>query len=264
MSTSIGIVALLCGWGLSWLKANDFGLDFQNLWALGFGVVSQYTLVISPNDLRNGSSLVMMVLLANLPQLALALIYFSYSAILTTMFIAADWSRFAFKPQTLMVSMPENKMQRLVWFLGIPLPFAILLIVMQVALHWLTSQSLFVAQIFRMGLDNVASSTPIILNCGFSPIAIVFSLVLAILMLVPVFLLMYRKFPQGSPPVVGTNSAAISAACHAKIMEYDLSLGPLRWGAWQSEDGEPLHCSLMPADVYDSNGIQPVEGMLCI
>ncbi|KAF2183683.1 hypothetical protein K469DRAFT_710481 [Zopfia rhizophila CBS 207.26] len=250
MFIALAIVAVLHAWGLTWLRKNDYNLDFTSLWSLGLGTVSQYTMVISPNDLRDGPDLAKFAVLANLPQVVLALIYFTYSTILTTMFIAADWSRFAFRPQTLMVSNSINDRQRGMWALGTPWPYAIILITMQVLLHWLVSQSLFVAQVFRMELDTTPYPEPVILNCGYSPIAIMCSMIVAGVMLLGVGTLMFRKFPDGAPPVASTNSAAISAACHSNEIDDAAAFKPLRWGAWEGMSGGVGHCSLMPDDVY--------------
>lgn len=51
-------------------------------------------------------------------------------------------------------------------------------------------------------------------NCGYSPIAIIFSVIAAGILLLSAILLCLRRFEENFPPVVGTSTAAISAACH--------------------------------------------------
>jgi hypothetical protein len=262
LCSGLTIVLILFGWGLSWLRKNDFPIDVASLWSLGFGSVNQYTMAISPNDLRS-TSLVQMAIVANLPQIALALVYFSYGSILTILFTAEYWSRFACKAQTVMVSTKIAKQQQTMWALGSPWPYAIFLIVVQVILHWLVSQSLFVVQVFTQQSDGSRFKDPAIINCGYSPIAILFATVVGGFMLLGVLILMFRRFRDGSPPVASTNSVALSAACHPLTFEEDAAYGKLRWGAWDKQVTSISHCSLMPATLFEQGrGRNVVKGGL--
>lgn len=65
-------------------------------------------------------------------------------------------------------------------------------------------------------------------NCGYSPIAIISAVVAAGVLLLSALVFMLRRFGPGAPPVVGTCSAAISAACHPMIRDGDMIYKDLR------------------------------------
>lgn len=93
-------VAFFTIWGFVHLKDRGIGLDPTGLWSLGFGLINQNAIILA-ND---GGDPVTMAILANIPQIFLTIIYLLYMGFMTSMFLAADLSAFAFKPQTLMVS----------------------------------------------------------------------------------------------------------------------------------------------------------------
>lgn len=105
MILAFAIVAFFAIWGFVHVKNRGIGLDPASLWSLGFGSINQNAIVLADD----GGSPVTMAILANLPQVCLANVYVLYMGIMTSMFLAADWSAFAFKPQTLMVSTSAGK-----------------------------------------------------------------------------------------------------------------------------------------------------------
>jgi len=74
-------------------------------------------------------------------------------------------------------------------------------------------------------------------NCGFSPIAIIFSL-------------------------VSTCSAAISASCHPTFKTDAMMQDKLRWGSETQYNGSQVgHCSLMSAEAFNNgHGLPPASG----
>src|SRR4051812_48408073 len=112
---ALSIVAFFGTWGFVHVKNQGVGLDLPSLWRIGFGAVNQHTMVFY----GGGGNVISNAIVANLPQVVLSLIYLTYMGIMTSMFLAEDWSRFAFKPQTLMVSTASGK-QRGTWLLGAP------------------------------------------------------------------------------------------------------------------------------------------------
>lgn len=258
-------VAFFGVWGFVHVKDRGIGLDPASLWSLGFGSINQNAIVLADG----GSTPVTMAVLANLPQVCLAIIYLLYIGIMTTMFLAADWSAFAFKPQTLMVSSPAGK-QRGTWLLGAPLGWGITLLALQTLLHWFVSQSIFVVQMTVYNKDgSPVTYNPSIdyndfshfTNCGYSPIAIILSVIAAGILLLSAIVFLWRRFPAGSPPVVSTCSAAISAACHILNTSEQMIYGELRWGVNGGFPNGIGHCSLVPAEAWDSGQAQaPVDG----
>lgn len=110
-----------------------------------FGVVNVNFLVSLP-DMSSRNGVIAHTLLVNTPQLVLSFSYFAYNAIWTHMPIAHEWAQFGLKRQGLRVSSPAGQ-QRGNHFLTIPCQYAIPLQTMSAVLHWLLSQSFFLARI---------------------------------------------------------------------------------------------------------------------
>ncbi|CAO2648437.1 Nn.00g077040.m01.CDS01 [Neocucurbitaria sp. VM-36] len=254
MLISFGLIAIFGAWGFSHTKHRGVSLSFSSLWQLGFGAAHQDAVVIY-DDVY---STISMAFLANIPQIFLAAVWLVYMGIMTSMFLAADWSVFGTKGQTLIVSSPRGD-QRGTWLLSAPLVYGIPLLVLQVILHWLVSQSIFVISLSVYNPDgSLNQSNPKFLNCGYSPIAIIFTVIASVLLMLSVIALAFRRFPQGAPPVVATCSAAISAACHIPIgmQKHDLSYAPLRWGQCGQPQYGVGHCALMPDDSFKNGYAQ--------
>jgi hypothetical protein len=100
-----------------------------------------------------------------------------------------------------------------------------------------------------------------ITNCGYSPIAIIFSVIAAGILLLSAIIFMRRRFPEGAPPVVSTCSAAISAACHPINRFDDMQYGDLMWGLDGGFSNGVGHCSLVPAEAFQmGHAHAPREG----
>ncbi|PVH78040.1 hypothetical protein DL98DRAFT_636459 [Cadophora sp. DSE1049] len=250
-------------WGFHHIKKRGVSSDLKSLWKLGFGRVSQNTMVIYGGGGNADST----AIIANLPQVILALVSFVFMSIMSSLFLAADWSTFAFCPRTLLVSSPVGK-QRGTWLLGAPLGWGAAFLALQTLLHWLLSQSIFVVQINIFNKDG----TPVpesasqdesrgryahLSNCGYSPIAIVFSIIAAVVLLLLAVIFYFRRFPAGSPPVVSTCSAAISAACHPLSMNEEWMYGKFRWGADGGVMNGVGHCSIVSDEIWRQGYARP-------
>ncbi|RDW65107.1 hypothetical protein BP6252_10758 [Coleophoma cylindrospora] len=262
MTVSLCFVAIFGIWGFSHVRQQGVNLNLPSLWNLGFGELNQNTLVVY----GGGGNAVTMTIIANIPQLFLSVISILYMGIVTTMFLAVDWSHFAFKAQALMVSTPSGK-QRGTWLLGAPLGWGIALLSFLTLLHWFISQSIFIVQLtvydkdgkpyaFNPGINYQTQYTQFS-NCGYSPIAIIFSVIAAVILLLSAIILCWQRFPAGAPPIVGTCSAAISAACHPIETNTNIVQGDLRWGAYGGLYNEVGHCALVSAEVWDIGRVRP-------
>lgn len=97
-------------------------------------------------------------------------------------------------------------------------------------LHWLVSQSLFLARVNVYDNDgsvDVAESTS---TCGYSLIAIFFVLVVFVIMIWFIAMTAFRTSKPGMP-LMGSCSGAISAACHPSEDDKGASKLPVKWGA---------------------------------
>jgi len=180
-----------------------------------------------------------LVLLANIPQFAISLWYLQFNSLLTRLHIASEWSSMAAKYSGLRVTEPRGE-QTSTYRLQLPYKWSIPSITASIILHWLVANSLYVYVAdggkFH-GISTICSCLSLILNIlgfystpmsknrdmsigiseagfiglGYSPKGIVASLVLFFVIGgAPWF---FKSVPENAL-VVGTNSLAISAACH--------------------------------------------------
>ena len=220
--------------------------SFKGLWELGFGTVSSQSLV-SQNVLSGKTGLFAKVLLANLPQLLLSFLYLTYNGLFTCMLLGQEWNRYGHHRKTLRVSWPMEG-QRSTYWLQLPYTYGLPLMVFSGVLHWLVSQSIFLA---RVAVANSTDDDPddyfSFSTCGYSNIAIATVILVGTIALVFGNANGFRKY-SGSMPLVGSNSAAISAACHAPNGDINASVSPIMWGAVET-GGEVGHCCFTSFDV---------------
>jgi hypothetical protein len=202
-------------------------------------------------------SLVLKVVLANLPQLVFSLLYFSYNALLTAMLMGYEWVSYAHKRKGLRVSHQPKGAQRCTYFLQLPYRFSIPLLLLSALLHWLVSQSLFLMSIdFYDSLGRPGDNDPYndkffgYQTVGFSPPAIIAVLVCGGLMTISIVVLGHIPYRRGMP-VAGSSSMAISAACHFTAEDganegSTASSEQLQWGVVARADNGPGHCAFSP------------------
>ena len=139
-----------------------------------------------------------------------------------------EWSLFGHHHRTLRVTSPRPG-QRSTYWLQLPYTYAIPLMILSGLLHWLTSQSIFLARVEIS--DPLGKPTATMVNAvGYSCIAIICVLTLGIIALLTAAGMGYRPF-AAEITTVGSCSAAISAACHARGANSEGIVGRrLRWG----------------------------------
>ena len=252
--------ALLCVTFLAWGIIVIVGpKDISYLWGLGLGGVSVHTL-IDWEAAGRPSTLVGNVLVANIPQLVLSFVYFMYNGAFTCMLEEREWTQFATVRKGLRVSRALEGSQRSTYFLQLPYRFAIPIIVFSGVLHWLVSQSIFLVAVesHRQGeridyYNHYSQNTfPDKLTCGFSPIAIMFVVIIACCMIAVLLVLGMRRY-DAVIPQVGSCSAVISAACHPEGLENDehAASRPVHWGITREtmSRGDAGHCSFSSGQV---------------
>ncbi|KAI8930983.1 hypothetical protein NX059_011995 [Plenodomus lindquistii] len=250
---SLVIVGGLLGWAIS---SSSIG---SNVTTVGFGAVDPRTAVVGmPSDP------IVNAVVSNLAQLVLSLLYFSYNALFTAMLMGYEWTTFALKSKGLRVSSCPTGAQRSTYFLQLPYRFGIPLMILSVALHWLVSQSIFLIKIDyydsfdnpTVVMDNGGGTKPDYTTLGYSPSAMIAVLVLGSLTAISIVAIGNIPYKQGIP-LAGSNSMAISAACHPGEDGTEAAVGKLRWGVvGVSEDGVG-HCAFSTKEVT-----APVEGTM--
>lgn len=227
------------------------------LWKIGFGTVS------GSNLMSDRSSLMGTILLANSPQAVLSYLYLSFNTLYTNMFVGREWASYSLYRKALRVSSPRAQ-QRSTYFLSVPFRYAILMTVLSGAFHWLASQSLFMV---RISVTSVTASTQravrnedTILTTGFSPLAIILTTVVATVIAIGGIVIGRLEYPAGMP-VAGSNSAAISAACHPPEEDVDAAMKPVRWGVVPGAFEEREHGGVVGHVSFSSLRVEtPVPG----
>jgi hypothetical protein len=213
-----------------------------NLWALGFGAVHPDTLINgwSLSSIQNAdAAIVAATLIANTPQLILSFLYITLNGLVTSMFVAREWSSYALTRKALRVSSPTGA-QRGTYFLQLPYRVAVPLIALSSLLHWLVSQSIFLAVVSTYNPDGVLANAIAVVTCGFSPVAMIFCTVVGAVLLAAVVGMGYLRF-ESAMPVAGSCSVAIAAACHVRDgergMKELLQWGEVHMDVEEEEDG---------------------------
>ena len=244
-------------------------LSLSSLSSLGFGTINQNTMVYP--DPLGGFYQKYPALIANLPQLVLASVYFMNTNMMTAMFSATNWAGFGRKGQYLTVSSPVAK-QRGTTLLGAPLIYAVPLLSLQVLLHWFVSQSFYIVRLLEFAIDGSIApaytdptKTAIYSNLGYSPIAIICTIVAFGVLYITTVIPGLWSLPVGTPPVVSTCSAAISTACHIPSAIYTEAMiyGKCRWGVTAMSSDGIGRCSLGPEDAWERSLAEaPIPGIL--
>lgn len=236
------------------------------------------------------SSLISNIFVANSPQILLSMIYFAYNNLFTSLLLGLEWNTFANTRKGLRVNSNPVGEQRGTRFLQLPFRWAIPLITLSAILHWLCSQSIFLVSaefdhsIFRTddgehcyppdstSWDPIQDSTSLpscqaqYFTCGYTPKAILITIILGILMIVFALLMGLRKYKNGGMPVVGSCSAAISASCHLMVekgekridqegLQERVSHSKLKWG----EFDRSLISESESTDVESRSALAPSE-----
>lgn len=249
------IVIALLWYGIAHLKGER---DAKALWDLGFGAVHASSLISGGGfPLSRPSGLTKAVLLANTRQAILSFLYLLFNGLCTSMLLAHEWGSYQLERKPLRVSDPRGR-QRSSYFLQLPYRYAIPLVAMSGILHWGVSQSFFLARINLM--DNF-TEPEILSTCGYSPPAIIFTLIMTCLLLLGGVALAYKKI-DSDMPIASSCSAAIAAACQTSSLD-DCDNDPsmtLQWGPVSSEGqgaDDVGHCCFTAGQVS-----APVEGRL--
>ena len=162
------------------------------------------------------------------------------------MLLAEEWSAYATKKRFLRVTSPTGG-QRSTYYLQLPYRYSIPLLIGSSVLHWLVSQSIFLARVNTIDSARVEIPGLEISTCGYSPMAMIFVIILGSIVVLLGICFGLRK-AGGGMPLAGSCSAAISAACHPPEADVDASMKRIMWGV-VAEDcfqygGEDVgHCS---------------------
>jgi hypothetical protein len=248
---------LIVGWLLRLALQND-NLAPRPLVVYYFGALSPHAIISFWDNPHGLKALAGSVLLANLPQMILSFLYVMYNGLYTSMHLAHEYAGYANDRKPLRVTTPKG-CQRSTYWLQLPYAYGVPLIAASAMMHWLTSQAIFLARIVvwkdgvqSEGLDMAWSAV------GYSPSAILSTVVFGGCMLIVVVGISLRKLPS-SMPIAGSCSMALAAAAHRPDRDVDAAVLPVKWGVVrEAGDAEDVgHCCFTSEEVTE-----PQEGKL--
>ncbi|KAF2237908.1 hypothetical protein EV356DRAFT_362818 [Viridothelium virens] len=247
--------ASLLGYGTSVIDPHP---GFGYFWNLGLGAVNTNTMISWTIPSQGISGVVGNTLVANIPQVILSFIYFTYNGLFTCMLLAREYSDFTLERKGLRVSGVPKGHQRSSYFLQLPYRFSLPLMALSGLLHWLVSESIFLVSINVYDTVRGASDGNI-MTCGYSPAAILLVILAGIAMVATILVFGSFRLKPGIP-VASSCSIAIAAACHpgSTGSNSDISTSELQWGVIDLPIGDkPGHCGFSNESVG-----MPVEGPL--
>lgn len=161
-----------------------------------------------------------------------------------------EWSQYAIRRKSLRVTSPHGS-QRSSYYLQLPLRYSAPLLVISATLHWIISQSIFLALINQYD-DGVESSEGNITSVGYSCPPIVVAILIGALLSVVAIGMGFQRF-KSEMPVASSCSVAIAAACHRPKDDVDAAYLPVQWGEiYDHRTNEMGHCC------FTSQAVEPL------
>ncbi|KAI1390078.1 uncharacterized protein F4822DRAFT_223520 [Hypoxylon trugodes] len=162
------------------------------------------------------------VLLANSPQLLLSFCYLAYNNLFTRLQMAREWAMFSQGYHALRVTDPKGD-QYSTYRLQLPYKYSIPLMGVSIFLHWLLSNTIYVfismggyfgtSEFLASNLVDPTLPPSTAVAVGFSGLSLVALLSVSCFLILIPFFLSFKKLPSNMV-IVGSNSLALSAACH--------------------------------------------------
>ena len=170
----LAVAAALFGMCIPSLRTRKMPYRVSDFWHMGFGMLTPYTYIVTRLPRSNLSGLISNVVLANMPQLILSILYIVYSAMLATFLVQREFDQMNARRKPLRVSEPIG-IQRSSYFISMPLRYGIPLYAMSGLMHWLVSQSMFLARITAVFPDQSIDAQNSFSACAYSPMAVFIS-----------------------------------------------------------------------------------------
>ncbi|KAH4938710.1 hypothetical protein HBI79_057550 [Parastagonospora nodorum] len=222
--------------------------------SIGWSAPDVRTMIYGPTK-----DLIANAIIANSPQLILSWVYFSYNGLLTLLAMAREWESYMLHRKGLRVSDAPQGKQRSTYFLQLPYRLAIPFMFVSGFLHWIVSQSFFLVSVqtysydaddpvgWKLQLDHPATRVSI----GYSLFPMVVGVVFGGVLLVAIIAAGCARFKTGMP-VVGSCSAAISAACQPLGEDDgDAAVAAIQWGEMGRCRNGIRHCGFSREEVRE-------------
>lgn len=209
------------------------------LWNSGFGTVNMLTM--ANWSFGKAIGILPRALIANTPQLLLSFLFLTYNGLYTCMLLADEWNGYAHERKPLRVT-DRHGSQRSTYRLQLPYKYSIPLIITSTIVHWLVSESLFLARVIVYTRTGQVDTNSSVSTVGYSCAPLLIVIILGSITVLLGLLNGFRRYKPGMP-LAGSCSAAISAACHLPAKDIHASEKPVLWGVVGMNDDGVGHCS---------------------
>ena len=211
----------------------------------------------------SGKSFACYVLVVNVPQVVVSMIYYLVNNVLTRMLLAAEYSSYAIKRKPLRVSFPQGQ-QRSTYYLTIPYRWSVPTLVIFAVLHLLMSEAFSFVEAMPYTVHEQFDESRSIHGIALSIAASGFYMGILVYCWMHMYLVMHIiRFDYPPMPLALNCSDAISAACHPPQSDTDAAEKPVMWGEVQREDSTPgdgnepyRYCSFSSQEVEE---VSPLE-----
>jgi len=210
------------------------------MWSQGFESLESQELGFSLPLLWMQNAVIPPLIVANIPQLLLSVVYLSYNGLLTSLLLNQEYISYSQARKPLRVSEPREG-QYSTYYLQIPYGYAIPLMTWSIALHYFISQALYFERLIYFHKDDSSrdvveeTSNATVLNAlGLFCVGVT-GLVGAIIL----FSLGFRRYPD-MMPIGGTCSASIAAACWRPENDGEAAIKELMWGELKLQPTDQL------------------------
>ncbi|KAK3680896.1 hypothetical protein B0T22DRAFT_445900 [Podospora appendiculata] len=166
------VCSVLLGQGMADLRHRNISITLRSLWDMGFGALTPYTYLVIGLPRDDPTGLIMNVILSNLPQLTFSIVYILHNGVLSTFLVQLEFSRMYTSRKPLRVSEPAG-IQRSSYFISLPMRYGIPHYLCLGLMHWLLSQSLFLARITALFPSGEVDPDNSFSTCGYSPMAVI-------------------------------------------------------------------------------------------
>lgn len=226
------VFAIVVSGTLYWAISEANGVAFDS----SFGAANIQSLANLRSDEPKTSVIVPTILTANVPQLGFSLLYVFYTNIWSKLLIAQEFDRMTTSKKGLRISERAYGEQRTSRFLTLPVRYALPLMAFSAALHYLCSQSLFMARFDGMR-DGQVDPKDQMVRLGYNAAGMIALITVnVVMMLITICMGGFRRLNTGLGEM--SMSVVISAACHLKRYEAEPWLQTVQWGDVSEGVGE--------------------------
>lgn len=259
---SVYVIAGFALWRISFMFKHEYSVAETMMMKFG-GVDGSLTLGVSG---AAGFKLILDIVIANSFQLALSSTYFLYNSLYTAQCGALEWSQHVKGTRrALRVTWPQGH-QRSTFWLQLPYRYGIPLVVVSILMHFLVSQSIFLARLhYYDWLGDLIDGG--YTDVGYSPRAVLTTCIIGAVLVSVLILHSFRKLDTRIP-IHGNKSTVVSAMCHPpcefldesnadseeQISLSNIATEKITWGVTRKAVKFDNYFGLAPDDISDLAG----------